>query len=324
MANDTLIAIKGKLRSPAESFFGLFVVILNSSQGKVSTANIIMTMTAEIYSFNLKDSWSEMDSRIQRLRYENKFAQSITLDLQEKFNELSADSKFFSALNGCVENKDANALKKVFFRMFREYFKDLDIEADYEEIEHRDQESIRRASGAAVNESSNDSAHIPPGAKNLDISLVLSPTGGTLVTNLEIDEEIYVRIKPDGAAGTTYLQDHDLIKEGNVSSVRAKVTAVQKTTKGTHVVVRLDKNIYGSVLEEERVLVKTKVQRAADEGNEFQQRQGEHPGGRQAPQNAANRSSLMHEIPTSPKVLWGGAILLAFLLGLFLYLVFGG
>lgn len=322
MANDTLIAIKGKLRSPAESFFGLFVVILNSSQGKISTANIIMTMTADIYTFNLKDSWSEMDSRIQRLRYENKFAQSITLDLQEKFNDLSADSKFFSALNGCIENKDPNALKKVFFKIFREYFKDLDVETDFEEIEHKDQESIRRESGAADNDAK-ESSHIPPGAKNLDIGLVLSPTGGTLVTNLEIDEEIFVRVKPDGGAGTTFLQDHDLIKEGSVSPIRATVTAVQKTTKGTHVVVRLDKNIYGSVLEEERVLVKTKIQKAADEPKEFHQRQGEHPpkghGG-----HHAKKSSLIHEIPASPKVLWGGAMLLTVLLGLFLYLVFGG
>ena len=66
---------------------------------------------------------------------------------------------------------------------------------------------------------------------------VVSPTGGTLVTNLEIDEEIFVRVKPDGGAGTTFLQDHDLIKEG-VSPIRAKGF---KNNQSTHVVVRLDK-----------------------------------------------------------------------------------
>jgi hypothetical protein len=91
----------------------------------------------------------------------------------------------------------------------------------------------------------------------VEVDLVISPTKGVKVSELQAGARIYVIINSSTPMGRNVVKKLNLLEENKVKPVSAVVERVSKTTEGYIIITRIASNLAGRAIEEEDVKVKS-------------------------------------------------------------------
>ena len=250
-----LTAIKGRFKASEQKVFGLFFLILNNESSFVDTAGIIASIHSEIYDTDLSDSFHDFENRITMLKYKGNYHQKVTLDLQDTLKSVALDQEFYEDLKKSAAKGNKNGVKHSIVTLISRVLHDSTViaEVSLEDVTH---EQVKAANSTPAEEPVQaDSAPKTDGV-TLDVSLVLAPVGGKLVTDLSPGDRIMVRIAPSSDKSEYFIDLLNLRGEKGVKPVAAKVVSLDEGSGVTSVRVQIDDGVFGKVSEEEKVLVR--------------------------------------------------------------------
>lgn len=298
---DTFTALKGKLSAPADRYFGLFLLIINHEKKNIANTVLVITSAPEAIDHRLSDSWESFEKSVMRYKYKGDFAKSVTSQVEETFKALSNDPDFYSDLAGSIKSSNnteaVDMLEKIFDRFFRR--DDLSITVEFEKIAESDLKAREEPEKA-------DAAGDDTEGVYLDVSLMLDPVNGKLVTDLSKGDEIAVKINPVNAKADYFI---DRLKLRDDDTIRPAKGSVQKLTgagKGYEITVELDDGVYGRVYEEEKVLLRKYSSLPASSQTKKESDKKDGQKRRKTDASARDKQSRL--------ILWGSALLVIMLL----------
>lgn len=287
-----LIAIKGRFRAPETKLFGLYLLMLNQEGGFIENTAIIASVHPEIYNETLKADFSSFESKMNRLKYDGKCKQDSTHDLQETLNSVILDEEFYKDLNNSVKKKNMKGITHSMTTLISRVLHDPQVTTDIEiqDVTNQDLEKAREEAEAAKADSKPAASATPSAETTLDISLVLAPVGGKLVTDLKPGEKIMVRISPANNRAEYYFDLLGLRNEKGVSPAPAELISITEGSAGSEIKVKIADGVFGKVTEEEKVLV-----RLHDEKDEAKKQEKKEPGAKQRTSAQKPKRSLSTE-----------------------------
>ena len=273
-----LLAIKGRFRSPENELFGLYFLMLNQDESFIETTAIIASVHPEIYHETLKASFSSFENKINLLKYEGKYKQDSTHDLQESLKSVSLDQEFCKDLDKSVKKKDIKGIAHSMSTLISRVLHDTKITTDIEiqDVSDQDLEKAREEAKTTEADSKTAASATPSEETTLDISLVLAPVGGKLVTDLKRGEKIMIRISPVNDRAEYYFDLLDLRNEKGISPAPAELISITEGSAGSEIKVKIADGVFGKVTEEEKVLV-----RLHDEKDEAKKQEKKEPAAKQ-------------------------------------------
>lgn len=298
LKNEAQIALKGRFRAPNMRYYGQFFFLINQKGGYIDVASIIITVGSDLFNaLTPADSWKKYESLINKLKYENKYSQSITNEFQAKLKQLALDKQFFADLLKAMHGGKQETLNFLLAGLFRRVIKDDEF--------YLESQAEKAALTEADSEGSDSSAEpAPEGGSYIPVKLDLDPIGGKDVKEVRPGDKILVRVLPQSDRANTFIDSNGLRTEsGFIKSAPFNVTSVTYPGVGVELVGKLADGVYGRIVEEQNVLVRT----------------GDAP--KKAPNAAAQAPALAASLPAEKKqqlIIIGGVIGIA-LLAILLY-----
>lgn len=245
------LALKGRFRAPNAHYYGQFFFIINQANGFLDLASVIITTGSDLYTaLNPTDSWKKYEALINKLKYENKYAQAITTEFQGKFKQLSIDKQFYADLSKALHSGKADDVNFLLSGFFRRVIKDEEfyLEAVTEEASMND----------AAEPGGDPGAPADPNGLYLPVKLDLDPISGKDVKDIRPGDKILVRVLPQTERANSYIDSANLRTEsGFIKSAPFTITSVTYPGVGVEFVGRLSDGVYGRIVEEQNVLVRT-------------------------------------------------------------------
>lgn len=302
MSDLPLIAIKGRFRSPEQKMFGLFVLILNQEAGFIDTAAIVVSIHSDVYDLAPQESWSKYEGKIQRLKYEGQYSQTTTIDLQESLKNLTMDQEFYNDLHRSVQGNDIGGIQHTMGTLINRVLHDqrTSMEIATEEVT---QEQLK--SEEAIADQAIETGTTAPASEGvvLNVSLVIAPVGGKSVNDLEVGDKIMVRLQTNSDKAEYFIDLLGLRTEKGVKPTMGEIQSIDVSGKTTEIKVKLDENVYGRVIEEEKVLVRMFDPKVDAPPPKKTKEQADSPGATaarssssKAPMGAEKKSGMMFKI----------------------------
>lgn len=301
LKEETQVALKGRFRAPNMRYYGQFFFLINQKGGYIDVASVVITTGSDLFNaLTPTDSWKKYESLINKLKYENKYSQAITNEFQGKLKQLALDKQFFSDLLKAMHSGKQETLNFILGGFYRRVIKDDEfyLEAHGEKASLNDSEEKKDDSSGGV-----------PGEESgnyMPIKLDLDPIGGKDVKELRPGDKILVRILPQNDKANAYIDTAGLRTEsGFIKSASFIITSVTYPGVGVELVGKIAEGVYGRIVEEQNVLVRTTepVKKAA--------------GGAQA------QAPLAAGVPAEKKqlIVIGGGVIGVVILGIVLYFI---
>lgn len=294
-----LLALKGRFRAPNAHYYGQFFFIINQANGFLDLASVIITTGSDLYTaLNPTDDWKKYEGLINKLKYENKYAQAITTEFQGKLKQLSIDKQFFTDLIKALHSGKTDGVTFLLSGFFRRAIKDEEfyLEAVTEEASMSD----------AAEPAADAAAPADPDGLYLPVKLDLDPISGKDVKDIRPGDKILVRVLPQTERANSYIDSANLRTEsGFIKSAPFTITSVTYPGVGVEFVGRLADGVYGRIVEEQNVLVRT---------GEAPKKSGPAPQAQ-----AASQASLPGD--KKQKILIAGGVVGVIFLGIILYWV---
>ena len=287
-----LLAIKGRFKAPETKLFGLYLLMLNQDGGFIENTAIISSVHPEIYNETLKTGFSSFEDKINRLQYDGRCKQDSTYDLQEALKSVILDEESYKDLDKSVKKKDMKGIAHFMSTLISRVLHDPQVTTDIEiqNVTNQDLEKARKEAEAAEADSKPAASATPPEETTLDISLVLAPVGGKLVTDLKPGEKIMVKILPVNDRAEYYFNLLGLRNEKRISPAPAELISITEGLAGSEIKVKIADGVFGKVTEEEKVLV-----RLYDENDEAKKEEKKKPGAKQRTSAQKSRTPLSTE-----------------------------
>ena len=243
-----LIALKGRFQSAKEQYYGIFLVMVNPELMHIDSASTVVSGYSDVYNISLLEKWTEIDQKIQKLRYEGQYAKAVTNDLQDNFKYIILDTdninEFLNKIKNNEQQEIINFLKEKFQKSIHD--EEMKIEISLENINEADLNQSDESE-----EESNDSE-----GTFINVNLVLAPVNGKLVTELKKGDVIMVRINADTEKSVNIIEQLQLKTEKGIKPAPAKILKTEPAQKGLRLLLGISTGIYSHILEEEKVLVR--------------------------------------------------------------------
>lgn len=298
LKDEAQVVLKGRFRAPNMRYYGQFFFLINQKGGYIDVASIVITVGSELFNtLSPTDSWKKYEALINKLKYENKYSQAITSEFQAKLKQLALDKQFFSDMIKAMHGGKQETLNFLLAGLFRRVIKDDEFFLE----SHAEKAGLNDTDSSAE---TNSDEPAPEGGLYVPVKLDLDPIGGRDVKEIRPGDKILVRILPQTERANNFIDSNGLRTEsGFIKSAPFVVTSLTYPGVGVELVGRLADGIYGRIVEEQNVLVRT----------------GEAP--KKSTQAAAQAAPLAASLPAEKKqmlVIVGGVIGIA-LLGILLY-----
>ncbi|MBX3720789.1 MAG: hypothetical protein KF713_03055 [Turneriella sp.] len=301
LKNETQVALKGRFRAPNMRYYGQFFFLINQKGGYIDVASLVITVGSDLFNaLTPTDSWKKYEALINKLKYENKYSQAITNEFQSKLKQLALDKQFFADMLKAMHGGKQETLNFLLAGFYRRIIKDdefyLEAHAEKAEISGGEDEKTEAADEGGGQESGN----------YLPIKLDLDPIGGRDVKELRPGDKILVRVLPQNDRANAYIDNAGLrMESGFIKSAPFIITSVMYPGVGVELVGKLGEGIYGRIVEEQNVLVRTTE------------------AVKKAPAAAQAQAPLAASVPADKKQLLviGGGAIGALILGIILYFV---
>jgi len=249
---DAQLALKGRFRAPNAHYYGQFFFIINQKSGFIDIASIVITTGSDLYSsLTTTDSWKKYEAHINKLKYENKFAQAMTNEYQGKLKQLALDKQFYADLQKAIKSGKQESINFLLSGFFRRAIKDEEfyLESVVEEANMDAQEETAAGDAPTAND---------PSGTYLPVKLDLDPISGKDIREVRPGDKILVRVLPQTDRANTYIDSQNLRAEsGFIKSAPFIITSVTYPMVGVELVGKLSEGVYGKITEEQNVLVRT-------------------------------------------------------------------
>ena len=253
LKNEAQVALKGRFRAPNMRYYGQFFFLINQKGGYIDVASIVITVGSELFNaLTPADSWKKYEALINKLKYENKYSQAITNEFQAKLKQLALDKQFFADLLKALHGGKQETLNFLLAGLYRRVIKDDEFYLE----SHVEKADLNGAPDAGPAESGNEAA--PEGGTYIPIKLDLDPIGGKDVKEIRPGDRILVRVLPQNDKANSFIDANELRTEsGFIKSAPFIVTSVTYPGVGVELIGKLVDGIYGRIIEEQNVLVRT-------------------------------------------------------------------
>lgn len=253
LKSEAQVALKGRFRAPNMRYYGQFFFLINQKGGYIDVASIVITVGSDLFNaLTPADSWKKYEALINKLKYENKYSQAITNEFQAKLKQLALDKQFFADLLKALHGGKQETLNFLLAGLYRRVIKDDEFYLE----SHVEKADLNGTADSAPAESGNEAA--PDGGVYIPIKLDLDPIGGKDVKEIRPGDKILVRVLPQNDKANAFIDSNELRTEsGFIKSAPFTVTSVTYPGVGVELIGKLVDGIYGRIVEEQNVLVRT-------------------------------------------------------------------
>ena len=262
--------IKGRFRSVKKKLYGIFFFIINQSSNSVDTASVIVSLYSSVYEINLKNTLSEFDANINKIKSEGQYALSITEVLQQALKSITENYDFYREVEPYIKTQNEEYLTPILQSFFGGILEDkkIDIEINIQEVDE-DEICLAPIEDMDVSSSSDSDykldSEISTNNNNqsivtevmLEVDFLLAPVGGTSVNHLEVGDFIMVRIPPKTSISNHYINLLRLRDSKNhIIATPAEIISLKRNGNQHEVIVQIIEGVRGKIFEEEKILVK--------------------------------------------------------------------
>lgn len=252
LKSEAMVALKGRFRAPNMRYYGQFFFIINQKGGYIDVAAVVITVGSDLFNaLNPTDSWKKYEALINKLKYENKYSQSITNEFQAKLKQLALDKQFFGDLLKAMHSGKQETLNFLLAGFYRRVIKDEEFFLE----SHAEKASLNDGDDNAGSEAKSTEGE---NGTYLPVKLDLDPITGKDVKELRPGDTILIRVLPQDDRANAFIDGAGLRTEsGFVKSAPFVITSVTYPGVGVELVGRLKDGVYGRIIEEQSVLVRT-------------------------------------------------------------------
>ncbi|MCR4421115.1 MAG: hypothetical protein GYA61_00465 [Spirochaetales bacterium] len=255
------VILKGRTRSENMNFYGVFIIVIDSELKIMEKCDVIVSRIPTFYNSSISRSWQEVYKEILQLSFEGKnnvtYSKSIVAGIEKLFmNEdvsylvdlISNDFEKFQTLlleniNRTFGNGDCKA-------EIIKYFEDS-LEMQAQSTITINPESLLQTAEETVD------FDIPPGVNLIPIKPALAPVSGKPIYEIVPQDLIYVYIDPSFDRYKDYINYFNALVDDKLVPIKGEVLEVRIDLNNNYILlIKLDENTYGKLIEEEKVKVK--------------------------------------------------------------------
>ncbi len=255
------VILKGRTRSENMNFYGVFLIIIDSELKIMEKCDVIVSRIPTFYNSSISRSWQEVYKEILQLSFEGKnnvtYSKSIIAGIEKLF--LNEDVTYLIELI----NNDFEKFQTLLLENINRTFGNGDCKAEiikyFEDSLEMQNQSTMTINPEALLQTAEETVDfdIPPGVNLIPLKPALAPVSGKPIYEIVPQDLIYVYIDPNFDRYKDYLNYFNSLVEDKVVPIKGEVLEVRIDLNNNYILlIKLDENTYGKLIEEEKVKVK--------------------------------------------------------------------
>ncbi|HPC37800.1 MAG TPA: hypothetical protein PLF21_00670 [Exilispira sp.] len=255
------IILKGRTRSENMNFYAVFIIIVDTELKIMEKCDVIVSRIPTFYNSSISRSWQEIYREILQLSFEGKnistYSKSIIAGIEKFF--LNEDISYIISLI----NDDFEKFQMLLMENINRTFGNGDCKAEiikyFEDSLEMQTQSTITINPESLLQTSEESIDfdIPPGANIIPLKPALAPVSGKPIYEIVPQDLIYVYIDPSFDRYKDYLNYFNAIADDKLLPIKGEVIEVRIDLNNNYILlVKLDENTYGKLIEEEKVKIK--------------------------------------------------------------------
>ncbi len=262
-------SVKVVIRDEANMVFVMFAAILDPVEVKTLKFEGVASGTPQVL-ISTRSTFQDFCNRVQRVIYKGDQLKNITKSLQESLKTSFSSESVLTEILHYIDHNLVDRLEFIFSQIHSKIAGKSNpiIEIHYEVIEPLemskttiDEDELARKEAAAAQTLPPSAAGfiIPVDKQLIQFRFQLSPVNGTPLTDLKSGDTVFIRLVPgdavtDGIINSLGLKNED----GVIQQVPAKIVNISNSRNVSEVVVKINEQVYGKIMEEENsVKIKT-------------------------------------------------------------------
>ena len=266
------VFVKIHVKSIKSNIFGVILIQIDYDNKKMEELNVVASDSSHfIEGLLVKDSWIEHKNFIANKKFTGEFNRNISLDMINQINNLVSGHEsygdFINELLKYHKKQDINNIIELFKYSFARivFDKGVIIEAHTEFVLQQEIDNLIETK----QDRDNDEAAQPITFERdtffdldndgtlVECAAVVSPVSGIPVFNLNISNEIMVRILNNTVKGSKFNEVFNLISpEGKILPKKAKVIKIKQEAGIYKVLVHIENNVFGKITEDGQIKIK--------------------------------------------------------------------
>ncbi len=283
-----MIAVKGRFHAPKENLYGILVILYSEETMSINNAMVAVGSNNEIYRTPTQKKYHEFETKIQDIIISRKHSATVSSQIEDDLKKLTYNDYLMDKFHKSIASKNGSKIYAVMEEILTDRIHDdgLNLEISLEEY-NADAET----SGPASAPEPDKGIYVP-------VKLIISPINGKPIQSLGAGNIIMVQPDKEQSSGMDFISRYNLKNEdGGVVPIPAEILENKTLGNGREIIVRLDKNANGKILEEEKVLVRL-YSPSKDPLPLYVADSLQMPS---PPKPAAPKASQQKEIPEKPK-----------------------
>jgi len=223
--------------------------------------DVIVSRIPTFYNSSISRSWQEVYKEILQLSFEGKnnvtYSKSIIAGIEKLF--LNEDVTYLIELI----NNDFEKFQTLLLENINRTFGNGDCKAEiikyFEDSLEMQNQSTMTINPEALLQTAEETVDfdIPPGVNLIPLKPALAPVSGKPIYEIVPQDLIYVYIDPNFDRYKDYLNYFNSLVEDKVVPIKGEVLEVRIDLNNNYILlIKLDENTYGKLIEEEKVKVK--------------------------------------------------------------------
>lgn len=255
------VILKGRTRSENMNFYAVFIVIIDSELKIMEKCDVIVSRIPTFYNSSISRSWQEIYKEILQLSFEGKnittYSKSLVAGIEKLF--LNEDISYLIQLI----NDDFEKFQTLLLESINRTFGNGDCKAEiikyFEENLDMQTQTTVTFNTEALLQTADESLDfdLPPGVNLIPLKPALAPVSGKPIYEITPNDLIYVYIDPSFDRYKDYIKYFNALVDDKILPIKGEVIEVRIDLNNNYILlVKLDENTYGKLIEEEKVKIK--------------------------------------------------------------------
>ncbi|BDA77901.1 hypothetical protein LPTSP3_g08310 [Leptospira kobayashii] len=260
-------SIKVVVRDETNMVYSMFAAVLDpigirtiKFEGVASGSPLIL--------LPVKSTFQDFYNRTQRVIYKGDQLKNITKSIHEVLKSSFNSESFLEELFHYIDHNLVDRIEFIFTQIHNRTAGNSNprVEIHYELIDPADiekttvdEEEIARKEAPPVIVPATSGFIIPPDKQLIQFRFQLSPVNGTPLSELKGGDNVFIRLLPGDPITNAIIESLELKEEsGNIKQVPAKIVNISNSKNISEVVIKINEQVYGKIVEEENsVKIKT-------------------------------------------------------------------
>lgn len=261
-------SIKVNLRDDANMVYTMISALIDPVEIKTLKFESV-ACGSPLLLLPIHSTFQDFCNRVQRVIYKGEQLKNITKSLNEVTKTKFGSESFLEELLHYLHNNQNDRIQFVFHEIHNRTAGNSNpkIEIHYElvntsDIEKTtiDEDEVAKKEAPPPTPVPEASGFVIPADKQIvQFRFQLSPVNGTPLVDLKAGDNVYVRLAPGDQTTNNVIENLELKDEaGTIKQVPAKIVNISNHKTFSEVVIKLNEQIYGKIIEEENsVKIKT-------------------------------------------------------------------